>query len=217
MKAGALITVLADGVWAPDRAFRHGRMHAGNCVMCNKKNAGVEHLWWDCPALHNGNSRRLIKLRRVRATGKHERCLWTTGLALKRHSWARETDAMKAVDVPSASRQHPVGVTVYTDGSGKDAGARRYAGWSIYCRESEALTTSAPLLGSHQTASKGEVRAIIEVAERATYGVHIVTDSKYAMEMALEIMSGGRVPEGTHERLWARFQTHAHKISSITK
>ena len=155
MKAGALITVLADGVWAPDRAFRHGRRHAGDCVMCGKKNAGVEHLWWDCPALHNGNSRRLIKLRRVRASGKHERCLWTTGLALKRHSWARETDAMKAVDVPSASREHPVGVTVYTDGSGKDAGARRYAGWSIYCRECDALTTSAPLLGSHQTASKG--------------------------------------------------------------
>ena len=37
MKAGALITVLADGVWAPDRAFRHGRRHAGDCVMCNKK------------------------------------------------------------------------------------------------------------------------------------------------------------------------------------
>ena len=73
------------------------------------------------------------------------------------------------------------------------------------------------MLGSHQTASKGEVRAIVEVAERASYGVHIVTDSKYAMEMALEIMSGGKVPEGTHEKLWARFQAHAHKILSIAK
>jgi len=143
--------------------------------------------------------------------------LWTTGLALKRHSWARDTDAMRATDEPSNSVLHRAGVTVYTDGSGKNAGARRYAGWSIYCQECEELTVASPLQGSHQTASKGEVRAIVEVAERATYGVHIVTDSKYAMEMALAIMSGGKVPEGTHERLWTRFKRHAHKILSITK
>ena len=40
MKAGALITVLADGVWAPDRAFRHGRRHAGDCVMCGRTMQG---------------------------------------------------------------------------------------------------------------------------------------------------------------------------------
>ena len=147
MKAGALITVLADGVWAPDRACRHGRRKTGNCVMCGKRGADAEHLWWECSALHNGNDHRLIKLRKIRSAAKHERCLWTTGIALKRHSWSRETDAMRADDVPSVSVQHPSGVTVYTDGSGKNAGARRYAGWSISCEECEDFTVSAPLLG----------------------------------------------------------------------
>ena len=51
---------------------------------------------------------------------------------------------------------------------------------------------AAPSPESYQTASKAEVRAIVEVAERATYGVHIVTDSKSAMEMALGIMTRGQ-------------------------
>ena len=124
---------------------------------------------------------------------------------------------MRTTDLPSSSVMLAPEVTVYTDGSGKDAGARRFAGWSIYCQECEDLTVSAPLLETYQTASKGEVRAIVEVAERATYGVHIVTDSQYAMEMATEIKTGGKVPDGTHKKLWARFKEQSHKILSITK
>ena len=71
--------------------------------------------------------------------------------------------------------------------------------------------------GRFQTASKGEVRAIVEAAERATAGVHIVTDSKYAMDKALDIKAGAEVPEGTHKALWERFKLHAHKVLTITK
>ena len=98
---------------------------------------------------------------------------------------------MQGHDTPATGVQHPAGVRVYTDGSCKNAGTRRYAGWGIYCEECPALTAAAPLYGGYQTASKGEVRAIVEVAERATVGVHIVTDSKYAMDMAMEIKAGG--------------------------
>ena len=57
----------------------------------------------------------------------------------------------------------------------------------------------------------------MEVAERATVGLHIVTDSKYAMDMAMEIKTGGKIPEGTHKKLWTRFKDHAHKVLTITK
>ena len=169
-------------------------------VLCAaKKRADVDHFWWECQALHNGSDSRLASLRRTRATGRYERCLWTTGVALTEHSAARPTDDMLGQDTVTGEVQHPPGARVYTDGSCKSAGARRYAGWGIYCEECPALTTAAPLYGGYQTASKGEVRAIVEVAERATTGLHIVTDSKYAMDMAMEIKTGGKIPEGTHK------------------
>ena len=185
--------------------------------MCGKKRADVEHLWWECQALHNGCDSRLASLRRTRATNKYDRCLWTTGVALKEHSAARPTEAMLSMDRVAGAVQHHLGARVYTDGSCKGAGARRYAGWGIYCEECPGLTAAAPLCGGYQTASKGEVRAIVEVAERATVGLHIVTDSKYAMDMAMEIKTGGKIPEGTHKKLWTRFKEHAHKLLTITK
>ena len=48
MKAGALHTILADGVWTPQRAYKRTKTATGDCVLCGEKNAGVNHLWWNC-------------------------------------------------------------------------------------------------------------------------------------------------------------------------
>eukprot|EP00972_Heterocapsa_arctica_P028128 4138310-Heterocapsa_arctica.AAC.1 len=47
MKAGALHTTLADGVWTPRRAHNIEQNINGDCLLCGEKNAGVNHLWWD--------------------------------------------------------------------------------------------------------------------------------------------------------------------------
>eukprot|EP00972_Heterocapsa_arctica_P069126 10214229-Heterocapsa_arctica.AAC.2 len=51
MEAGALRTVLADEVWTPERAEKRGNNRNGRCVLCDAPRAGVEHVWWTCPAL----------------------------------------------------------------------------------------------------------------------------------------------------------------------
>eukprot|EP00972_Heterocapsa_arctica_P049569 7296315-Heterocapsa_arctica.AAC.1 len=44
MKAGALHTILADGVWTPRRAHKIQKNCYGDCLLCGEKNAGVNHL-----------------------------------------------------------------------------------------------------------------------------------------------------------------------------
>eukprot|EP00972_Heterocapsa_arctica_P006957 1018827-Heterocapsa_arctica.AAC.1 len=41
MKAGALHTILADGVWTPKRAHKRQKKNDGDCLLCGEKNAGV--------------------------------------------------------------------------------------------------------------------------------------------------------------------------------
>eukprot|EP00972_Heterocapsa_arctica_P033797 4974198-Heterocapsa_arctica.AAC.1 len=40
MKAGALHTILADGVWTPRRAHKREQNCNGDCWLCGEKNAG---------------------------------------------------------------------------------------------------------------------------------------------------------------------------------
>eukprot|EP00972_Heterocapsa_arctica_P115588 16448581-Heterocapsa_arctica.AAC.1 len=40
MKAGALHTILADGVWKPRRAHKIENHSNANCLLCGEKNAG---------------------------------------------------------------------------------------------------------------------------------------------------------------------------------
>eukprot|EP00972_Heterocapsa_arctica_P043738 6456465-Heterocapsa_arctica.AAC.1 len=44
VKAGALHTILADGVWTPRRAHQIQTNCNGYCLLCGEKNAGVNHL-----------------------------------------------------------------------------------------------------------------------------------------------------------------------------
>eukprot|EP00972_Heterocapsa_arctica_P080975 11933921-Heterocapsa_arctica.AAC.1 len=52
MGAGALHTMLADGVWSPDRAEKRRNNADGLIVLCGAPCAGVEHIWRECPALN---------------------------------------------------------------------------------------------------------------------------------------------------------------------
>eukprot|EP00972_Heterocapsa_arctica_P006841 1000675-Heterocapsa_arctica.AAC.1 len=40
MKAGALHTIFADGVWTPRRAHKRANNSNGDCLLCGEKNAG---------------------------------------------------------------------------------------------------------------------------------------------------------------------------------
>eukprot|EP00972_Heterocapsa_arctica_P104936 15465606-Heterocapsa_arctica.AAC.1 len=52
MDAGPLRTILAGGAWTPERAEKRNKNADGRCVLCKAPNAGVEHKWWECPALN---------------------------------------------------------------------------------------------------------------------------------------------------------------------
>eukprot|EP00972_Heterocapsa_arctica_P035706 5252604-Heterocapsa_arctica.AAC.1 len=53
MNAGALHNIIADGVWTPQRAHTNNKNLNGKCLLCEADNPGVNHIWWDCPALNN--------------------------------------------------------------------------------------------------------------------------------------------------------------------
>eukprot|EP00972_Heterocapsa_arctica_P109083 16063001-Heterocapsa_arctica.AAC.1 len=52
MKAGALHTIIADGVWTPQRAHKIQNTSNVECLLCESNDAGVNHIWWECPALN---------------------------------------------------------------------------------------------------------------------------------------------------------------------
>eukprot|EP00972_Heterocapsa_arctica_P010510 1543339-Heterocapsa_arctica.AAC.2 len=52
MKAGPLHTIIADGVWMPQRAYKKQKQLNGTCLLCGADNAGVNHIWWECPTLN---------------------------------------------------------------------------------------------------------------------------------------------------------------------
>eukprot|EP00972_Heterocapsa_arctica_P108280 15946373-Heterocapsa_arctica.AAC.1 len=67
MKAGALHTILADGVWTPIRAHERQKTNCnGDCLLCGENNAGVNHLWWDCVALNKHSHYGYLKLNQIR-------------------------------------------------------------------------------------------------------------------------------------------------------
>eukprot|EP00972_Heterocapsa_arctica_P112953 16434618-Heterocapsa_arctica.AAC.1 len=51
MNAGALHTIITDGVWYPERAAKRGNNRDGICLLCNcGKKGGLQHIWWECEA-----------------------------------------------------------------------------------------------------------------------------------------------------------------------
>ena len=65
---------------------------------------------------------------------------------------------------------------VYTDGSAKNAGGIRYAGWGIWS-DDLSLVAYGPLRGYDQTAAGAEVRAIVAAAEIAQGSIRVIPDN----------------------------------------
>eukprot|EP00972_Heterocapsa_arctica_P101581 14967096-Heterocapsa_arctica.AAC.1 len=66
MKAGALHTILDDGVWTPRRSHKREKNRNGDCLLCGEKNAGVNHLWWECRTLNRHSYFCYLKLMKIR-------------------------------------------------------------------------------------------------------------------------------------------------------
>eukprot|EP00972_Heterocapsa_arctica_P096111 14178713-Heterocapsa_arctica.AAC.1 len=68
MKAGALHTIIADGAWTPQRAYKTSNNDNGNCVLCEYENAGVNNVWWECPVLNRHSDLGYVNLNNKRHT-----------------------------------------------------------------------------------------------------------------------------------------------------
>eukprot|EP00972_Heterocapsa_arctica_P077592 11444510-Heterocapsa_arctica.AAC.1 len=54
MNAGALHTIITDGVWYPERATTIGTNDDGLCLLCKcGKKGGLQHIWWECEACNS--------------------------------------------------------------------------------------------------------------------------------------------------------------------
>eukprot|EP00972_Heterocapsa_arctica_P094325 13910439-Heterocapsa_arctica.AAC.1 len=84
MRAGALHTILADGVWTPQRAHNIQKNCNGKCLLCGDKDAGVNHLWWDCPSLNKYSDLGYLNLKEIRRKENNQtECCWNTGVITK--------------------------------------------------------------------------------------------------------------------------------------
>eukprot|EP00972_Heterocapsa_arctica_P018997 2804881-Heterocapsa_arctica.AAC.1 len=73
MKAGALHTILADGVCTPRRAHNiYIQNNVMETVRCGEKNAGVDHLWGECRALNKHDDFGYLKLMQIRHKEEHQ-------------------------------------------------------------------------------------------------------------------------------------------------
>eukprot|EP00972_Heterocapsa_arctica_P006529 955401-Heterocapsa_arctica.AAC.1 len=68
MKAGALHTIIADGVWTPQRANKRQNNSNGKCLLCGADSVGVNHIWWECPALNKYSNLGFLNLNKGRET-----------------------------------------------------------------------------------------------------------------------------------------------------
>eukprot|EP00972_Heterocapsa_arctica_P071908 10622134-Heterocapsa_arctica.AAC.1 len=50
MHAGALHSIITDGVWYPQRVANVAKHSDGKGVLCKCENAGLQHIWCECGA-----------------------------------------------------------------------------------------------------------------------------------------------------------------------
>eukprot|EP00972_Heterocapsa_arctica_P035081 5166822-Heterocapsa_arctica.AAC.1 len=80
MHAGALHTIITDGVWYPQRAAKRAKHSDGKCVLFKCENAGLQHIWWECDACNSVSNLGRLQLEAIRTQMDAEpQCLWTTG------------------------------------------------------------------------------------------------------------------------------------------
>eukprot|EP00972_Heterocapsa_arctica_P054752 8069966-Heterocapsa_arctica.AAC.1 len=56
----------------------------GKCVLCKQENAGLQHIWWECPTMNSVSNLGWIHLKGIRAKMHAQpECIWTTGVITK--------------------------------------------------------------------------------------------------------------------------------------
>eukprot|EP00972_Heterocapsa_arctica_P068241 10080189-Heterocapsa_arctica.AAC.1 len=110
MNAGALRTIITDGVWYPERANKMGKMMMGCVYFANVVSNEV------CSTF-GGNVKPDIK----KHMNSEPQCLWTTGVITKEYTALPGTVYMKAEDTRHDSIEKAQ--KVYIDGSATKIGA----------------------------------------------------------------------------------------------
>eukprot|EP00972_Heterocapsa_arctica_P002744 405802-Heterocapsa_arctica.AAC.1 len=84
--------------------------------MCGAPNAGVEHIWWECPSLNGVVNFGLqkVKQRRAKETNKPG-CFWMAGIVPSGRTTLPDMEHMRAVEVCHPCKGNVK--HVYIDGS----------------------------------------------------------------------------------------------------
>eukprot|EP00972_Heterocapsa_arctica_P028915 4254291-Heterocapsa_arctica.AAC.1 len=97
MQEGALHTIITDGVWYPQRAVKRATNADGKRVLCKQYNAGLQHIWWECPAMNSVSNLGWLHLEIIRANmNAQPECLWATGVINKDWTSLEDTEHMSA-------------------------------------------------------------------------------------------------------------------------
>eukprot|EP00972_Heterocapsa_arctica_P005680 838052-Heterocapsa_arctica.AAC.1 len=100
MKAGALHTILAGGVWTPRRAHKRDKNSNGDCLLCGEKNAGVNHRWWQCRTLNKHSNFGYLKLMQIRHNEHNQpECFWNTRVVTTDWTALPDSEQMMADDL----------------------------------------------------------------------------------------------------------------------
>eukprot|EP00972_Heterocapsa_arctica_P042748 6304095-Heterocapsa_arctica.AAC.1 len=107
MNAGALHTIITDGVWYPERANKRGTNEDGMCLICQcGQKGGLQHIWWECEACYSVTNYNWLKLKDIKKHMNSEpHCLWTTGVITKEYTALPSTEAMRAEDIAKHSTE----------------------------------------------------------------------------------------------------------------
>ena len=127
-----------------------------------------------------------------------------------------KSHAMEAKGLPEVCRVQPHVdcKIVYTDGSAYKAGGTSYAGWGIFDHEGNYIS-HGPLEGDSQTATRAEVRALVQLAETAGGPLVVYCDNQYAVDTANHIIMGWDIEPNDHYDLWSRFRRHNVHILKV--
>eukprot|EP00972_Heterocapsa_arctica_P077680 11456282-Heterocapsa_arctica.AAC.1 len=138
MKAGALRTTIADGVWTPQRAHNRQTNSNGQCLLCEFDNAGVNHILWECPALNTYSDLGYLNLHKTRAQENNKpECFWNTGIITNDWTTLPLSEHMESEDTC-----HPCKGTakkVYVGGSSLNIGASSYSRLGIWSPDEESF------------------------------------------------------------------------------
>eukprot|EP00972_Heterocapsa_arctica_P017231 2546324-Heterocapsa_arctica.AAC.1 len=176
MKAGALHTILADGVWTPRRAHKREKNSDGNCLLCGEKNAGVNNLWWECRALNKHADFGYLKLMQIRHKEQHQpECFWNTGVVTEYWTTLPRSEQMVAEDLCHECKG--TAKTVFIDGSSYNIGDSNFSGWGIWSPDDHSFNGNGPLKGQSQSSDRAEVRALVAALEKAEVEIDVITDN----------------------------------------